>query len=346
MSPPGTIPATADEKPSDDERLLASNHSEDVNELDAAANQMDGLDTKKVKVSVNRTSGRHQEEATAVATASAPADQPTLSKQPDIGSSKEKANQRQQQQRQQLSSTDKKKKKGASSKSKRKKLWSELEDASSHEKYYCNRLTRETTWSCPSQYELSLYCEAGQVVDVDGVLIGKIGSTCVSEGASISSSEVVVISATASSSLGPQPSQVTSDSSNNNNDINSDSDRHVFNSDVAVVFAAAVTTATDSIPASLSSVTAEVVGRLEDGVKECLSSVVQPLDRGLLDAQEAMVLANKICGDEHELEVIGTPDKSGTSDESVAASVPDVGDKVASRDDAHLPVDDVKHATL
>jgi hypothetical protein len=47
-------------------------------------------------------------------------------------------------------------------------LWSEIEDASSGEKYFFNRLTRATTWTHPGEYELNLFFENGTVCDVDG----------------------------------------------------------------------------------------------------------------------------------------------------------------------------------
>jgi hypothetical protein len=47
-------------------------------------------------------------------------------------------------------------------------LWSDIEDASSGEKYFFNRLTRATTWTHPGEYELNLFFENGTVCDVDG----------------------------------------------------------------------------------------------------------------------------------------------------------------------------------
>jgi hypothetical protein len=53
-------------------------------------------------------------------------------------------------------------------KSKRKPLWSEVQDASSGDVYYCQRLTRTTTWTRPSERQLALFCEHGRVCDADG----------------------------------------------------------------------------------------------------------------------------------------------------------------------------------
>jgi ribosomal protein L32 len=63
-------------------------------------------------------------------------------------------------------------KKSKTRKGKRKPLWSEIEDASSGEKYFFNRLTRATTWTHPGEYELNLFFENGTVCDVDGHAVG------------------------------------------------------------------------------------------------------------------------------------------------------------------------------
>jgi len=65
-------------------------------------------------------------------------------------------------------SRNKSKGKGRGKKSKRKPLWNELEDASSGDKYFYNRVTKVTTWTRPSEYELGLFCEHGSLCDADG----------------------------------------------------------------------------------------------------------------------------------------------------------------------------------
>ena len=55
-------------------------------------------------------------------------------------------------------------------KSKRRRLWNELTDSDSGETYYYNRLTKDTTWTRPSDHEMTLFCEKGKVYDDSGGL--------------------------------------------------------------------------------------------------------------------------------------------------------------------------------